>query len=89
VRTWGGRRTLLLTAETLAAKGTRCHLCGLDGADTADHIVPRSKGGPDTLGNLEPAHGPCNYARGDRDLDAWFAGHPLPRTVALAPSRQW
>ena len=33
-----------------------CHLCGHEGADAADHIVPLAKGGSDTRDNLAPAH---------------------------------
>lgn len=33
---------------------------------TADHIVPRSKGGA-LLGELRPAHRGCNSARGNRE----------------------
>lgn len=78
-----------LTRATLVTKGTVCHLCGQDGATTADHVIPRSKGGADVLGNLEPAHNACNRARSDMDLDAWFRLHPLPTRPALTPSREW
>jgi 5-methylcytosine-specific restriction endonuclease McrA len=86
---WGGRYAQRLTTATLAAKGTRCHLCRKPGADSADHITPRSKGGGDDLANLAPAHQGCNSLRGDLDLDQWFARHPVPRRPSLAPSRQW
>lgn len=86
---WGGRKARELTAQTLATKGRTCHLCGGPGATTADHVVPRSKGGRDELHNLEPAHMGCNRARGDQDLVEWFARHPLPVRPALAPSREW
>lgn len=78
-----------LVAIVLRVKGTRCHLCGQDGADSADHVIPRSKGGDDSLANLEPAHGGCNRARSDTDLAEWRARHPLPVRPALAPSRKW
>lgn len=32
-----------------------------------DHVVPRSKGGRDALGNLKLAHQRCNSARGDAE----------------------
>lgn len=67
---WGGTLAAKLTRATLAEYGNRCHLCGLPGATTADHLVPRSKGGSDELANLRPAHGKCNSARGARSLDA-------------------
>lgn len=88
---WAGQATrrLKLVGETLALKGRICHLCGLPGATTADHLIPWSHGGPNTLANLAPAHGNCNMVRGDTPLVLWFAAHPLPRRSALPPSRDW
>jgi 5-methylcytosine-specific restriction endonuclease McrA len=44
---------------------------------TRDHVIPRSKGGTDSLDNLKPAHHQCNRDRGNgpvifdqEDLDA-------------------
>lgn len=65
---WGGRGSQALRRACLGEYGTRCHLCGLDGADTADHLIPRSEGGTDDLENLRPAHQACNSARGARAL---------------------
>lgn len=65
---WSGRRAARLRAATLAAYGTVCHICHQPGADSADHIVPRSLGGPDTLDNLRPAHLSCNQRRGTAPL---------------------
>lgn len=66
-----------------------CHWCGHGGADTADHVIPRARGGavadPD---NLAPIHGvrgcptcgrKCNSEKGAR-LDP-------PRPVKT--SRAW
>lgn len=86
---WGGRYCQRLTALCLAVKGTTCHLCGGAGADTADHIVPRSISYDDSLSNLAPAHQGCNSARRAMPLSEWFATHPLPRREALGPSRNW
>jgi 5-methylcytosine-specific restriction endonuclease McrA len=83
------RQRRLLTAQTLAVKGTVCHLCRQDGADTADHLIPRSAGGQNILANLAPAHRSCNTARGGMPLTVWFARNPVPRASALAPSREW
>lgn len=55
--------------------GGRCYLCnhllnfhnrhyGLEGAWHVEHIVPLSKSGPDTLGNLLPACASCNLKKG-------------------------
>jgi 5-methylcytosine-specific restriction endonuclease McrA len=87
---WAGnaRRRLKLVGLVLQLKGRTCHLCGLPGATTADHLVPHAHGGPNTLDNLEPAHSGCNSARQDQTLAAWFVAHPV-RVPALAPSRAW
>lgn len=82
------RRRLALVRLVLATKGRTCHLCGLPGATTADHIVPWSHGGPNALENLEPAHQGCNSVRQALPLAVWFARHPI-RRPALAPSREW
>lgn len=86
---WGGRYAQRLTALCLATYGTVCHLCRGDGADSADHLQPRSKGGTDALANLRPAHQGCNSARADLDLAEWFARNPVPHRPALTPSREW
>lgn len=65
---WGGRRAAALVRATLAAYGDECHLCNERGATSADHLIPRSRGGPDTLDNLRPVHLACNQRRGDRTL---------------------
>lgn len=65
---WGGRKAAAYVRATLAEYGDVCWLCGLPGANSADHIIPVSKGGAvfDLL-NLGPAHRRCNYSRGNRD----------------------
>ena len=82
---WSGRSAQRMSALTLAEYGTVCHLCGGPGADTADHIVPRSAGGGHDLANLRPAHASCNSSRGDMSLDdwrdTWKSGRP--------PSARW
>lgn len=83
------RRRSLMVRLVLSTKGRICHLCGLPGATTADHIVPRSLGGTNDLANLEPAHSGCNTARGTKTLAEWFARHPLRTRPTAAPSREW
>lgn len=39
---YGGRRAQAFVASVLRTYGTVCHLCRHDGADSADHLVPRS-----------------------------------------------
>lgn len=72
-------------ARLLAATDI-CHACGEPGADAADHIIPKVKGGTDDMWNLAPIHHntlnsrgvSCNRAKGDRDPE-----------VRLTTSRQW
>ncbi|MEU5668963.1 HNH endonuclease [Micromonospora sp. NPDC047753] len=63
--------------RTTIAKGRPpCALCGeeidytlpyLDpGEYVVDHIVPRNKGGADTLANKQPAHRRCNRIKSDK-----------------------
>lgn len=83
------RRRNHLTALTLTTYGRTCHLCRGEGADSADHLIPRSKGGANELYNLRPAHRACNTARGDMELAQWFARNPVPHRDPLPPSREW
>ncbi|MFW9180579.1 HNH endonuclease [Corynebacterium striatum] len=89
MRRWGGRRATALVQATLATYGTRCHLCGRDGADSADHVVPRSLGGPDELANLRPAHRSCNFRRGNLPLAEWRRRFPIASRVELSRSSRW
>lgn len=59
-----------------------CWLCGQSGADTVDHIVPRSVdiSLAEQVANLRPAHRTCNSSRGNRN----------PQSVEnLRASRRW
>lgn len=85
---WGGTGAQHLTRLCLATWGGTCHLCGQPGATTADHVIPRNRGGLNAIENLRPAHQGCNSARGDMDLAEWFRLHPLP-TERIEPSRSW
>ena len=64
--------------QVLDTYGTNCHICaepidleasrstGAEGWEKGlhiDHVIPISKGGPDTLGNVRPAHGLCNLEK--------------------------
>lgn len=62
----------------------RCAYCGQPGADTMDHVVPRSRGGATNWANAVAAHQACNGTKGDRTPDE--AGMPL-RRQPWAPTR--
>lgn len=65
-------------SEVLGLYGSICHIClnpidllaprqsGVEGWEYGlhiDHVIPLSKGGPDTLENVRPAHGSCNVKK--------------------------
>ena len=69
---------LYTESAILELYGTVCHLCelaidmaaprkvGTPGWELGlhvDHVIPLSKGGPDTLENVRPAHGKCNLQK--------------------------
>ena len=64
----------------LERDGGVCWICGLDGADSVDHVIPRNQGGGDTWDNLRAAHLGCNVKR-ERTA-------PAP-VVVPSPSRKW
>jgi 5-methylcytosine-specific restriction endonuclease McrA len=69
---WGGRKAQEYVRLTLQTYGDVCWLCRLPGANTADHVIPRSKGGAVyDLQNLAPAHKRCNESRGNRPPEAY------------------
>jgi 5-methylcytosine-specific restriction endonuclease McrA len=45
-----------------------CYIDGLPGATSADHIIPRSKGGIDHPSNLRACHWACNMKRGNHAI---------------------
>lgn len=62
---------------TVLAQSTVCWICGHEGADQADDVIPKARGGTSVLTNLRPAHGTqpcptcgkrCNQSRGARDV---------------------
>lgn len=74
MKAWGGRHAQRLVVAVLTAKGRTCHLCGYDGANSADHNPPRDdliRAGvqdPDAMRFLFPAHLVCNLRRNKRLL---------------------
>lgn len=57
--------------EVLERDDYRCHVCGRQGADTVDHIVPISQGGTDAMSNLGAVHDRtpphCHRAKTNQD----------------------
>jgi 5-methylcytosine-specific restriction endonuclease McrA len=70
-------------SSVLDLYGPNCHIClspidlfaprqpGLNGWEMGlhiDHVIPLSKGGPDTIENVRPAHGVCNVKKHAKTL---------------------
>jgi 5-methylcytosine-specific restriction endonuclease McrA len=68
--------------QVLDLFGTDCYICkepidleasrkcGIEGWQRSlhiDHVLPMSKGGPDTLSNVRPSHAECNLIKGSKD----------------------
>ena len=76
-----GRRTIPQAVKVAVAArdggccqcvASSCHgfegMCGSKDEPHYDHIVPWSKGGKDTVSNLQILCGPCNRRKGDDDI---------------------
>ena len=57
----------LTTALKVVYKG-KCQYCGARGAGHADHIIPKARGGLDTLDNLILACASCNLRKGAGEI---------------------
>lgn len=65
----GGRAWRRIVAFVVKRDRGICHLCGEDGADSADHVILRSQGGSDHPDNLLAAHLLCNQRRGTLSVE--------------------
>lgn len=80
-----------LHRKQIARSKPPCGICGADidyslphldpMAFVVDHIVPLSKGGPDTLENKQASHRVCNRLKSDK------TDEPAPRSFVT--SRCW
>jgi len=69
----------------LVERAGSCAYCGGQTQLQWDHIVPRSRRGPDTIDNLVRACQPCNGSKSDTPVTFWAAtnGIELPRMVLM------
>jgi 5-methylcytosine-specific restriction endonuclease McrA len=64
----------------------RCVFCGVNNAQTLDHLIPKAKGGHNNDGNLVPACARCNNLKGQEDFWTWLPQQPFydrNRAIAL------
>jgi hypothetical protein len=54
------------------SRGHSCVYCGSASGIQLDHVIPISKGGPDTADNMVMVCRACNASKGDKDLYHWW-----------------
>lgn len=75
------RKVLLTRRNVLRRDGHRCQYCGAAERLTIDHVLPKSRGGPDVWENLVAACVPCNNRKGNKTPDE------AQMTLARSPFR--
>lgn len=83
-----GKMSKSLRFEVLTRDGYRCRYCGADAKSVSlhiDHVLPRSVGGKDELGNLVTACADCNHGKSDRQIVGIPPGFAL--TADKRPAR--
>lgn len=66
----GGSHTEAEWEALKARYGNRCLFCGRTNRPlTKDHVLPVTKGGTDTIDNIQPLCGPCNSSKSARHID--------------------
>lgn len=71
------KKILLSRKNVIRRDHHRCQYCGARERLTIDHVLPKSRGGPDTWENLVAACTRCNNRKGNRTPEE--AGMPLAR----------
>jgi 5-methylcytosine-specific restriction endonuclease McrA len=62
---------LVTVKEIIKMYASVCTYCGSSDKIEIDHIVPLSKGGRHSIGNLTPACRMCNASKGNKFLTEW------------------
>lgn len=81
---WVGRLIPRYLGLVLDQYGDACCHCGKAGANSVEHVRPRSRWGDDSIGNLRPAHLLCNARRGTRPMPGWHPAGPVTHSPAVA-----
>ncbi|MBB5443641.1 MULTISPECIES: HNH endonuclease [unclassified Paraburkholderia] len=59
-----------------------CAYCG-NHFETWDHVIPVSKGGTTTPGNMVPACRPCNSSKKNSDINDWLDRAPMIKPYTI------
>lgn len=70
--------------DLLRLYASPCAACGSREDIQADHIIPVTRGGRHSIGNLQPLCGSCNKSKMNRLPVEWRYGRSAPRTEVAA-----
>lgn len=75
--------SLLRENKLLIEESGKCAYCGAEEGLQWEHIVPRARGGPDSIDNLVQACRACNLSKATKDVYELYRGrtHEAPRLV--------
>lgn len=54
-----------------------CAYCGAAGDLHIEHVVPISKGGTHSIGNIVPSCPRCNYSKHAHEVESWYRAQPF------------
>ncbi len=75
---------ILRENKKLVLESNKCAYCDSTENLQWEHIIPKSKNGPDTIDNMVMACGKCNQSKGAKDLFEWYGEsgiYDIPRVV--------
>jgi 5-methylcytosine-specific restriction endonuclease McrA len=67
-----GKEFVVTEAEIAKIYASSCAHCNSSSKMTIDHIVPLSRGGKHSIGNLQPLCQSCNYSKSNKTLTEWL-----------------
>ena len=76
--------TILRENKRLVEQSNKCAYCTSTEDLHWEHIIPKSKGGSDTIDNMVQACQKCNLSKSDKDLYEWYGKerrYEVPRLV--------
>lgn len=71
--------SLLRENKLLLSNDQQCEYCGAQGTLHWEHLIPKSRGGPDTIDNLVLSCATCNLQKGPLNPVDWYFKRGLDR----------